>query len=98
MDNTYWNNNGKYQRLYVILSKKIPREYAVKNAAQNPALETLRKATNCYYDLYNNGLCNRAAEFKTIFGFSGKRNADYDRTEQRMDEIIANAAIEQKVV
>lgn len=27
-------------------------------------------ATNCYYDLFNNGLCNRSKDFYRVFRFS----------------------------
>ena len=98
----YWENNGKYQRLYTALNKLIPSENRVANPHQNPALEKLRKAANCYYDLFNNGLCNRAAEFRRVFGFSGTWIArdgfpDYEPLEKAMDGIILAAAKEQGV-
>ncbi len=72
MDNImYWEGTGKYQKEYDRLQKLIPVEGEVPNHEQNRALETLRKAANCYYDLFNNGLCNRATEFRSVFGFAG---------------------------
>lgn len=67
---TYWNSKGFYQVYLQKLQDLIPAEGAVVNPRKNRALEKLRKAQNCYYDLYNNGLCNRAREFTSVFGFS----------------------------
>jgi len=101
---TYWNHNGKYQKLADALNELIPVEGSVKNPRKNKALEKFRKASNCYYDLYNNGLWNRAREFAAIFKI---RSSDYkiynhdfsDRlyelTEEAMDEIVFHAWIEQ---
>lgn len=99
----YWNDAGKYQDLYEKLDALLPSVGAVANPTENRCLEKLRKAANCYYDLYNNGLCNRATEFRSVFGFSGtpipKARFDYpvlqDRLDERMDEIILAAAKEQ---
>lgn len=99
----YWNDAGKYQDLYEKLNDLIPSEGAVANPKKNRALEKMRKAANCYYDLYNNGLCNRAAEFRSVFGFGGtpipKARFNYpvlqERLDERMDEIILAAAKEQ---
>lgn len=97
MKNTYWNGEGKLQRTYAILVSRIPIEGEV---IDKPSLEKLRKAANCYYDLYNNGLCNRAAEFRQVFGFAGTalRGKSDKRLEDKMTEIILNAAIEQGLI
>lgn len=105
MTNTYWNHNGKYQAAGDLLQALIPVEGEVQNHKKNPALEKYRNASNCYYDLYNNGLCNRASQFAGLFklpssrykhGWDGKfREALYERTEEKMDLIILAAAIEQ---
>lgn len=106
---TYWNNKGKHKNLQTALAELIPAAGEVKDADQNPALEKFRIASNCYYDLYNNGLCNRAKEFRKVYGFSAmkmmSRNARglgydltqevIDRTESKMDEIILAAYVEQ---
>ena len=107
---TYWNNNGRFQALADALQKYIPVEGPVANAKKNPALEKFRKAVNCYYDLYNNGLCNRAAQFSKIFGIAtgqykyrnGRYGFEftqimYDHTEEAMDAIVLAAAAEQLV-
>lgn len=97
----YWDNKGKHQALYEQLHKLIPQEGSVDNArSSNRALEKLRVASNCYYDLFNNGLINRAAEFRRVFGFGGTEIAqrnfrDTSAVDKAMDEIILNAAHEQ---
>lgn len=103
-NNTYWNSNGRYQAAIKALEARIPAEGSVDKPRQNRALELFRKASNCYYDLYNNGLCNRAREFRAVFGIASGRYGSYredysdrlfDLTESAMDEIIVKAAIEQ---
>lgn len=103
MGQTYWDNQGKYQTLYNLLFKLIPAEGSVPEPKKNKCLEKLRKASNCYYDLFNNGLCNRATEFRTVFGFGGtwiskERFPFCEKLERKMDEIILAAAQEQNVV
>ena len=75
--NTYWNHKGKYPEIQDALDKLVPDEGEVPNADKNPALEQFRVASNCYYDLYNNGLCNRSDEFEKVFGFEGPYH-EYD--------------------
>jgi hypothetical protein len=97
---TYWNDNGRFQREANALAKLVPSEGPVKGS---PALERFRVASNCYYDLYNNGLCTRAAEFRRVFGFGGTRIAKSNFTDAAliakvdatMDEIVLAAATEQ---
>ena len=110
MSNTYWNNKGLHQALAEELQKLIPIEGGVDNPRKNRALEKFRKAANCYYDLYNNGLINRAQEFAKVFGIKsslyrynaryGRKfdQALYARVEDEMDLIIAAAAVEQKLL
>lgn len=109
-DNTYWNHSGKHQDKVDALQALVPAEGPVKGS-KNKALERFRKAVNCYYDLYNNGLCNRAASFAKIFkvapsdygvGYTARclRVARfgptlYEIVEKRMDEIIEAAVAEQ---
>lgn len=106
MAGTYWDGEGKYQALYEKVNKLIPSEGDVLELRKNRALEKLRRAANCYYDLFNNGLCNRATEFRQVFGFGGTSISDggYRDTdpkaimlEQKMDEIILAAAKEQNI-
>jgi hypothetical protein len=107
MNNTYWNHNGKYEEFAQELRKLVPISGEVPNKRKNPALERFRKASNCYYDLYNNGLCNRANEFRRVFGIrsSDYRHGNfrytrflYEETEVVMDQIIINAAAEQGLI
>jgi hypothetical protein len=100
--NTYWSRKGKYPEQNAALEKLIPDSGAVPNPRKNKALERFRVASNCYYDLYNNGLCNRAASFAKTFGFSGRAlmagriktgglsltQTLIDQTETWMDEIV----------
>ena len=107
--NTYWNNAGKYVELAAKLQKLIPLSGAVLNPRTNKKLEKYRKATNCYYDLYNNGLGNGLSEFRTVIGFAaspfkqpwrgyGHFNQNlFIKTELAMDDIILAAAKEQNL-
>ena len=107
-ENTYWYNNGRFQMYIEELDALIPDAGEVNEPRKNKALEKFRVASNCYYDLYNNGLCNRASEFRQVFGIASTKYKEkvgrypryipelYDHTEQVMDEIILNAVKEQK--
>lgn len=53
-DNTYWNNNGKYQEEYEALKDLIPSE----GRADKLHIDLLRNAVNLYYDYHNNSSCN----------------------------------------
>ncbi len=102
---TYWNNKGKYEDVNKQLAALVPVSGEVKDAANNPALERFRIASNCYYDLYNNGLCNRKAEFRKVFGFASKHKYGdgisqtlIDDTEEVFNVIILDAAKEQGIL
>jgi hypothetical protein len=106
MSTSYWNGTGLYNATSDQLHKLIPTEGSVANPRKNAALERFRKASNCYYDLYNNGLCNRAAEFRKVFGIQPSRYkigyGDYSdhlylQVEMCMNEIIMAAAREQGI-
>lgn len=106
MPNTYWSNNGKYQAVADQLQKLIPCEGSVPAArGKNAKLEQFRKAVNCYYDLYNNGLGNRAREFSFVFfpatrhklGGGWYTDYLYTRVEELMDKFILAAATEQGI-
>ena len=102
-ENTYWNHKGKYPKIQDALANLVPEVGEIPNADNNPALELFRVASNCYYDLYNNGLCNRATEFRGVFGFGGHYGRGgltqtiVDRTEAEMNRIILAAAKEQGI-
>lgn len=53
---TYWNNNGRYQEQQDVLNeaKIIP----IVGKCEYTYQELYRIASNCYYDIYNNGGCN----------------------------------------
>ena len=103
----YWDNTGEHEALYAQLRLLIPSMGEVPDhKGKNKKLEKLRVASNCYYDLFNNGLCNRAAAFRRVFGFGGTVIAQrgFNRAmhesrelERMMDEIILAAAAEQGV-
>lgn len=103
LTNSYWNHNGKFEAAAKQLRTLIPIEGPVTlSRSTNKALEKFRKACNCYYDLYNNGLCNRRAEFRRVFGINsnnyrvaGQDKYLYSAVELVMDEIVQAAAIEQ---
>lgn len=106
MYDTYWNNKGKYEEFAQKLQALIPFEGQVAQPRKNKKLEKFRKAVNCYYDLYNNGLCNRATSFAKVFGIPAREyrlRGKFDRydaslyadTEQVMDKIVYEAAVEQ---
>lgn len=100
---TYWCSRGNHENLGDLIDKLIPPAGEVENKGKNRSLERYRKARNCYYDLYNNGLGNRASEFNKVFGFGfynemkwkGLTQKMIDRTEQRMDQFIQRAFKEQ---
>ena len=71
-ENTYWNHNGKHEALAAQLQALIPSEGQVVSPRKNKKLEKFRKAVNCYYDLYNNGLGNRANSFAKVFGIPSR--------------------------
>lgn len=55
MKQTYWNNNGKHQRLNDALWEiLVPR----MGEAETEQGEALRIVSKIYYDYYNNGCCN----------------------------------------
>lgn len=54
-EQTYWSGKGRYQAEHDQLSSLIPDE----GPASTTRLNLLRVMANYYYDLYNNGLCNR---------------------------------------
>ena len=107
LSTTYWGSKGSYPRLAEKLQALVPSSGEVKDAKKNPALEKFRKAQNCYYDLYNNGLYNRKREFRDVFGFTSTRYSVapgefmlemYQKVETEMDAIILAAGREQGLI
>jgi hypothetical protein len=111
MENTYWNSKGTYQNLVEELNKLVPTSGEIKGS-KNKALEKFRKASNAYYDIFNNGGMNRGRSIGKIFEgvmfyFGHYRRCNFGRmnwerihaiTEPKMDEIILAAAKEQSIV
>lgn len=103
LEKSYWNQTGTYQEYSSTLRDLIPPSGGVPEG--NPKLEILRQHINCYYDLYNNGLCNRANEFRQLFKIASskhKKNSFYSdemlmKVEDRMDVVILEAAKEQGI-
>ena len=102
---TYWASEGTYQNTVQTLERLIPELGAV-STPRSRKLEKLRKAINVYYDLYNNGLCNRADEFRRVTGIPSTvyKQGRYDYApelytalEEFMDRTILAAAYEQGV-
>lgn len=109
LTHSYWSSTGRYQSAYDRLVEMIPGAGSASHLGK--ALERLRVAANCYYDLFNNGLCNSASEFRGVFGFSPKkmylndngRGIDFnnkemnERLNSKLDGLILDACREQNV-
>jgi hypothetical protein len=101
---SYWCDRGRLKTLADKLHERIPQSGEIPAF---PKLDKYRVACNCYHDLFNNGLCNRAAEFRGVFGFSPRRqypkgsSIDFQNEEMNarlnaiFDLIVTEAAIEQ---
>lgn len=110
--NSYWDNTGRFQNFYNELHKLIPVSGKCEHSrSKNKKLEKLRTAGNAYYDIFNNGGMNRAAEIGYHFGVrmshyrvgSGRtQRTQWDRIAAKvdpiMDKIILEAAVEQGLV
>jgi len=107
---SYWGNKGKHQALADKLNKLVPPSGPIKGA-KNRMLEKFRKASNAYYDIFNNGGCNRGRSIRAIFGISMRNYKSgrscisafglkgiYAATEPVMDKIILAAAVEQGLI
>lgn len=105
MKTTYWNGSGRYQALADALQKLVPEQGPVQGA-KNKKLERFRKASNAYYDIFNNGGCNLARSIASIFKFSIREFQDFRGhihdwnkihkiVEPVMDRIVLDAAAEQ---
>ena len=95
---SFWFSTSPLKSVGDALNKLVPDQGPVLDAEKNRALEKFRKATNCYHDLYNNGMGNRNAEFRQVFGFSAfSEEATAKAVEARMNEIVLAAAAEQKL-
>jgi hypothetical protein len=112
LSTSYWNSQGRYKAVADKMDKLIPASGECPEAkGANKALDRYRRARNCYYDLFNNGLCNRGAEFRALFkvGKLPRRtygrgcNLDFDaiiaegKVDAVLDKLILAAAKEQGI-
>jgi len=104
-----WGINQGFSHLNNNLNDLLPFEGRCEFPnSKNKALDKFRRAQNAAYDLFNNGLGNKRALFKSIFGWSvGVRDTSYatkmqwsmweDRVEEVLTPIMLEAAKEQGV-
>ena len=104
-----WGCNQGFSHLNNNLNDLLPFEGRCEFPnSKNKALDKFRRAQNAAYDLFNNGLGNKRALFKSIFGWSvGVRDTSYatkmqwsmweDRVEEVLTPIMLEAAKEQGV-
>jgi hypothetical protein len=98
MNKTYWTGQGRYQLKADALEKLLPITGEVEDGkGANKHLETFRRAVNCYYDVYNNGLCNRAREFSTLFKIAGVAKEINSRRANGMLSLDTQERIEDKM-
>lgn len=111
MTQSYWDNNGKFQALVTELQKLVPASGKVVMPRKNKKLEKFRAASNAYYDIFNNGGCNRYHEIRYHFntsvqahtmgrGRTQRTNWDSiaEHVDPIMDIIVIEAAIEQGII
>lgn len=102
-----WNGNSPMHDTVDALNKLLPSSGEVASSkGKNKALEKFRKAQNAYYDLYNNGLFNKARSFSSVFGIKASVykldhgvfcDHFYDLVEAEMLLIVKEAAKEQNI-
>lgn len=69
MTKIVWGVSEEMQTIVEVLNKRIPFSGKCEGSRSfNKNLEKFRVAQNCLYDLFNNGLMNRKANFRQIFG------------------------------
>lgn len=61
-----WGVRNDVAHLQTKLEEMLPMMGKVKNANKNKKLETFRRAQNCVYDIFNNGLGNRGKSLKVL--------------------------------
>ena len=109
MKQTYWDGNGRFQEMVEKLNTLIPAKGSVyKPRSLNRYLERFRKASNAYYDLFNNGGLNQSTAIRNYFDFNiGALNRiagnykwefAHQHTEPAMDRYIIDAAVEQGLI
>lgn len=68
MEKNYWNQSGTHQSLVQSLNQLVPSSGGVEKPWKNKSLERFRKASNAYYDIFNNGGWNRGKSISRFFG------------------------------
>lgn len=104
-ENSYWCNKGQYKELVDELNKLIPVSGEV-TAKKSSKLERFRKVQNAYYDLFNNGGCNRMRSISKFFGVYAcemqsahwNLNRICQKTEPVVDKAVLDAAKEQGLI
>ena len=94
---TYWNHEGTYQDLVEELQDAVGPDN--QPLPKKSALERFRKATICYYDLYNNGLYNRVMLAVKVFGMkvSDYKNYSFYLNDDHNKEKTLHLAKEQNI-
>ena len=104
-----WGCNQGFSHLNNNLNDLLPFEGRCEFPnSKNKALDKFRRAQNAAYDLFNNGLGNQRALFKTIFGWAPTQSSTHyatsitwsdweDRVEEVLTPIMLEAAKEQGV-
>jgi hypothetical protein len=100
-----WGVNAGFKHLADKLNNLLPIEGKCANSrTTNKYLDKFRRAQNCAYDLFNNGLCNRRGEFRRMFdGYSPTPQGEisWDQAEKTVEEMltpmILQAAKEQNI-
>ena len=64
-ENISWGIHKSYKKLYDALWDKVPAMGEIKGN-NNKKLEKFRRASNVIYDIFNNGLMNRARELRVL--------------------------------
>uniref|UniRef100_A0AAU8HY73 Uncharacterized protein n=1 Tax=Rhizobium phage LG08 TaxID=3129229 RepID=A0AAU8HY73_9CAUD len=80
---SFWNGNHKLSKvvhaLDDLVDNKADFETGEIKGSKNKHLNNFRKASNAYYDIFNNGGMNRARLINSIFGLSSSRVKTYVR-------------------
>jgi len=104
-----WGINEGFEDLQEKLDALIPMMGKVEfSRSKNKKLEKFRVASNLIYDLFNNGLMNRASHFRQFFGFSvyksryqGITQSQFKNYSEQLEPILTDimqeAAIEQGI-
>ncbi len=73
---SFWDGNHPMQGIYTELCRLIPSEGPVNRPYKNKHLESLRKATNLYCDMFEHGGTHKRLAIRKVFGVG---RADYVR-------------------